>query len=119
MPEHVHLLISEPKGGTPSTVMRVLKQRISRLLRAHPKRAPESQMRLWAEPEGVKPGSLWQRRFYDFNVWSRKKRIEKLAYMHLNPAKRGIVEDPTHWIWSSYSFYQGKGKSLIAIDPMD
>ena len=76
-------------------------------------------MRLWAEPEGVKPRSLWQRRFYDFNVWSRKKRIEKLAYMHLNPAKRGIVEDPTHWIWSSYSFYQGKGKSLIAIDPMD
>src|SRR6266700_3989518 len=28
MPEHVHLLISEPDRGTPSTVMQVLKQRL-------------------------------------------------------------------------------------------
>ncbi|HEV2297373.1 MAG TPA: transposase [Candidatus Acidoferrales bacterium] len=30
MPEHVHLLISEPRMGTPSTVMQVPKQRVSR-----------------------------------------------------------------------------------------
>jgi len=30
MPEHVHLLISEPDRGTPSTVMQVLKQRFAR-----------------------------------------------------------------------------------------
>jgi REP element-mobilizing transposase RayT len=29
MPEHIHLLISEPRVGTPSTVMQVLKQRVS------------------------------------------------------------------------------------------
>jgi putative transposase len=33
MPNHVHLLISEPAKGTPSTVMQVLKQRVSRRLR--------------------------------------------------------------------------------------
>jgi REP element-mobilizing transposase RayT len=33
MPEHIHLLISEPKIGTPSTVMQILKQRVSS---AHP-----------------------------------------------------------------------------------
>ena len=33
MPEHIHLLIGEPKQGTPSTVMQVLKQRVSRRLR--------------------------------------------------------------------------------------
>src|ERR1700720_2409777 len=33
MPEHIHLLISEPAKGTPSTVMQVLKQRVSRRLR--------------------------------------------------------------------------------------
>jgi hypothetical protein len=32
---------------------------------------------------------LWQRRFYDFNVWSYKKKLEKLNYMHFNPMKRG------------------------------
>jgi REP element-mobilizing transposase RayT len=34
---------------------------------------------------------FWRRRFYDFNVWSRKKKIEKLGYMHMNPVKRGLV----------------------------
>ena len=33
MPEHIHLLISEPVKGTPSTVIQVLKQRVSRRLR--------------------------------------------------------------------------------------
>ena len=30
MPEHIHLLVSEPEVGTPSTVMQVLKQRTAR-----------------------------------------------------------------------------------------
>jgi len=33
MPEHVHLLLSEPKKGTPSKVLQVLKQKVSRALR--------------------------------------------------------------------------------------
>jgi putative transposase len=62
---------------------------------------------------------LWQRRFYDFNVWSRKKRVEKLGYMHMNPAKRGLVEDPKDWRWSSYFFYQGRGAVLVEMDPVE
>ncbi|HKV06298.1 MAG TPA: hypothetical protein VJO53_14470 [Candidatus Acidoferrales bacterium] len=61
---------------------------------------------------------FWQRRFYDFNVWSRKKMIEKLAYMHANPLKRALVKDPKDWPWSSYSFDQGRGEVLIAIAPV-
>jgi REP element-mobilizing transposase RayT len=33
MPEHVHLLISEPSQGTPSTVLQRLKLRVARRLR--------------------------------------------------------------------------------------
>jgi REP element-mobilizing transposase RayT len=40
MPEHIHLLISEPKVGTPSTVMQVLKQRVARRLRRKTRRSP-------------------------------------------------------------------------------
>ncbi|HTS10797.1 MAG TPA: transposase [Candidatus Limnocylindrales bacterium] len=91
MPEHIHLLMSEPKIGDPSTVMQVLKQRVSRTVRQG---GPDE------------PRSFWQARFYDFNVCTRKKRIEKLHYMHMNPVKRGLVADPKLWIWSSYGFYQ-------------
>jgi hypothetical protein len=34
---------------------------------------------------------IWQRLFYDFEIWSERKRIEKLRYMHRNPEARGLV----------------------------
>jgi hypothetical protein len=34
------------------------------------------------------PFRVWQRRFYDLNVWSEKKRLEKLTYRHGNPGER-------------------------------
>jgi len=43
--------------------------------------------------------------FYDFNVWTTKKRVEKLRYLHRNPVKRGLVGSPEPWRWSSYRFY--------------
>src|SRR5437762_10228922 len=45
------------------------------------------------------------RHVYDFNVWTTKKRVEKLRYMHRNPLKRGLVDSPEQWRWSSYRFY--------------
>ena len=44
-------------------------------------------------------------RFYDFNVWTERKRLEKLRYLHRNPVKRGLVELPELWRWSSYRAY--------------
>ena len=48
---------------------------------------------------------VWQKRFYDFNVWSERKRIEKLRYVHRNPVKRGLVSAPEQWAWSSFRSY--------------
>ena len=69
MPEHVHLLISEPERAKLSVALQMLKQNVARRLR---------------EPEG---GLFWLPRYYDFNVRSEAKRIEKLRYMHRNPVK--------------------------------
>jgi putative transposase len=120
MPEHIHLLISEPERGTPSTVMQVLKQRVSRQLRRKPpKPASGAQLRLrFAESDERLP-QFWQRRFQDFNVWSHKKKVEKvekLNYMHMNPVKRALVTRPKDWPWSSYSFYANGHPGLIRID---
>ena len=46
MPEHVHLLVSEPKKGTPSTVLQMLKQRVSRKMRQKKRGYGISQVRL-------------------------------------------------------------------------
>jgi hypothetical protein len=48
---------------------------------------------------------FWQRRFYDFNVWSARKQSEKLCYMHCNPVTRGLVSAPELWAGSSFRWY--------------
>ena len=99
MPEHIHLLISEPAKGNPSRVLQAVKQGFAR--RVLRNRRATAQAELFAgEPEHV-----WQRRFYDFNVWSERKRIEKLRYMHRNPVTRGLVLEPEQWHWSSFRDY--------------
>jgi REP-associated tyrosine transposase len=100
MPEHVHLLIGEPVKGTPSTVVQVLKQRVSRRLRRK-NRKPTGQLSLVCASGNDSLLRFWQRRYYDFNVWSLKKRVEKLHCMHMNPLKRKLVDHPKDWPWSS------------------
>jgi putative transposase len=101
MPEHVHLLMTMPSIGDPSVVMKVVKERFTRLLRKRE----------------VLVGPMWQKRFYDFNVCTGKKRVKKLRYMHRNPVKRGLVSSPEEWDWSSFRTYLNGEKGLVELDP--
>jgi putative transposase len=105
MPEHVHMLIGEPKEGTLSTVLQMLKQRVSRKMRKNERHA-----------SGAGLPQFWQPRFYDFNVYSKSKKKEKLAYMHANPVQRGLVKNPGAWVWSSFCFYEKGEAGLVPID---
>ncbi len=113
MPEHFHLLITEPDVGTPSTVMQVLKQRTAHALLPKRRRRDSRQRSLF--PDEARR-SFWQARFYDFNVWATRKRAEKLRYMHRNPLKRGLVESPEQWRWSSYRFYSLGESGPVRVD---
>jgi putative transposase len=53
---------------------------------------------------------------YSFNVYSEKKRLEKLDYMHHNPLKRGLVKGPRDWPWSSWRFYFLEDGSILEMD---
>lgn len=91
MPEHVHLLISEPGRGLVSDAIHSLKLSVS-------KKAPG----IGAEKDGSR---LWQVRYYDHNVRTDRKFIEKLRYIHRNPVKRGLCGLPEQWKWSSFNHY--------------
>jgi REP-associated tyrosine transposase len=65
MPEHVHLLIYESERGTLASAVQCIKQSVSR--------------RLVGDRE-----HFWQAQYYDFNVWTMRKRVEKLRYIHRN-----------------------------------
>ena len=101
MPEHFHLLITEPEVGDPSVVMKVIKERFSRRVNRRQGQTAVAQSALWQHVREP----VWQKRFYDFNVWSARKQVEKLRYMHRNPVKRGLVARPEEWKWSSFRAY--------------
>jgi REP-associated tyrosine transposase len=92
MPEHVHMLVNEPEQGTLAQAMQSLKQGVARTLALRA-----------ADP-------FWQPRYYNFNLWSERKFVEKLRYIHRNPVKRGLVVRPEDWEWSSFRHYlNGEG----------
>ena len=66
--------------------------------------------------DDLPPRHFWQRRFYDFVVWTQRKRVEKLRYMHRNPVKRGLVLAPEQWAWSSFRYYAYDEAGPVLVD---
>jgi len=98
MPEHVHLLISEPENSTLARAIQGLKISVARA----------------ALPLAVAP--LWQRRYYDHNVRSHNSFVEKLRYIHRNPVKRGLCATPLDWNWSSFRHYATAEIGMVEIE---
>ena len=49
-------------------------------------------------------------------MWTKRKRIEKLRYLHRNPVKRGLVEKPEDWAWSSFRHYLTGEEGMVEIE---
>jgi len=98
MPEHVHLLVSEPERKTLAIAIQMLKQIVSRKLR------PTLERR------------FWQVRYYDVPVWSERKRVEKLRYIHRNPVTRGLVQRPEDWEWSSFLAWSQGHRGRVEVE---
>ncbi len=95
MPEHVHLLVSEPTRALLSKAIQALKLSVAVQRRERP---------------------FWQARYYDFNVYTNAKHVEKLKYMHCNPVTRGLVQKPEDWKWSSFRHYQTGDRDTVEIE---
>jgi putative transposase len=95
MPEHVHLLVSEPASFPLAKALLALKLSISKKSSQRP---------------------FWQPRYYDFNVFSSGKHVEKLRYIHRNPVKRGLVAEPIDWRWSSFRHYATGERGTVEIE---
>jgi putative transposase len=96
MPEHVHLLLSEPAERTLARSLQAVKISVEKHLLEKP---------------------FWQRRYYDFNIYTSGRQEEKLDYIHRNPVTRGLVEAPEDWKWSSHPYYATGVRGTIQVDP--
>jgi putative transposase len=112
MPEHVHLLISEPERGKLSVAIQMLKQNVARQLNEKPRPVAKTATRAGHARENP----FWLARYYDFNVTSEEKVIEKLRYIHRNPVMRGLVGSPEDWESSSFRHYLSGVEGVVEIE---
>jgi putative transposase len=95
MPEHVHLLVGEPKKVVLAKALQAVKLSV-------------------AVQRDERP--FWQARYYDFNLFTERKRVEKLRYMHRNPVARGLALEPDSWAWSSFVHSLTGGDGVVQIE---
>ena len=112
MPEHVHLLGSEPERRLLSTALQALKQSVAR------RSGSSLNCPTLAKPArvGHTGRPFWQSRYYDRNIWSKKAFDEARAYIHRNPVRRGLVASPEDWPWSSARHYLTSEKRVVEVE---
>ncbi|PYV39971.1 MAG: hypothetical protein DMG06_21675 [Acidobacteria bacterium] len=101
MPDHWHALIWPRSPVTISDVLQNVKRvssfKVNRLRQTR--------------------GSRWQHQFWDRFVRHAKEFRERLEYMHMNPVRKGLVEKPAKWRWSSYNNFS-LDPSVVAACPI-
>ena len=111
MPDHVHTIVRFDHPGQVSHFMKQWKQMSSRRIKKNMRDNYRSYTLGFQVEDPV-----WQRRYYDFNIYSERKMLEKLDYMHGNPVRAGMVRKPEDWYYGSARWYE-LGKSVgVKID---
>ncbi len=120
MPEHVHVLL-HPRA--PQYEMRrilvTLKQPVAKAAR---KWLEENNHTNWLRTLTVVYPSRTAFRFwqpgggFDHNVFRERTVSAVVDYIHANPVRRDLVDEPTQWEWSSARFWDGSSNVRLQMD---
>jgi len=100
MPDHYHVLVTLRGSSSISNVVRRVHSALARRIRK----------------ESAIDGRVWQKRFHDHVVHDEDDWRAKLTYMHGNPVRAGVVDDPVTYDWSSCRYWE-TGCGAVACDP--
>jgi putative transposase len=119
MPEHVHLLVAPREANVfVGKFQGEVKERTARPAIAWLELNAPS----WLPRITVRERSRVRRRFwqpgggYDRNIDHFDTLLASINYLDMNPVRRGLVERPEDWIWSSAQWYAGIRPTLIKMD---
>jgi len=118
MPEHVHLLIWPTRESySISGILRSIKQSVARRALRYLRRHNPGGLRLLATGQKHSPYRFWQDGSgYDKNVTDRDILRKMVKYIHENPVRRGLVDRPEDWQWSSARDWMEQGRGPVTID---
>ena len=118
MPEHVHLLIyPREENYSISTILKSMKQATSQAYIHWCRENRPENLTMMATGEDHPMHRFWQKGGgYDRNFWNPKEIRKLIDYIHMNPVRRGLVENPEDWEWSSAGFWMYGKKGRIRVE---
>ena len=93
LPDHFHILL-EYKSDDISNLMRRIKLSFSSKYR---------------KKYNIAKGRIWQFRFYDHIIRDQEDLNRHIDYIHYNPLKHKLVDEPIKWQYSSFNKYYEDG----------
>ena len=109
MPEHMHLLLRPTTDVPLWKMLESFKKYASAALLAHMIACRDLLLEHMTRPDGRY--RVWQKGGgFDRNVRSVGEMQREIAYIHSNPVKRGLVEHPCDWAWSSARWWVARFK---------
>jgi REP element-mobilizing transposase RayT len=120
MPNHVHLIAS--CGEQLQELMRDFKRFTSRQIHERLKADGRTTLLHWLEHATQEARrahgelGLWQDGFHPQAIWSRDVFQQKLDYLHANPCRKGLVQRPEQWWYSSAAFHAGEQAFCLEMD---
>jgi len=116
MPDHVHFIVN-PQAPEISVILRKIKgksaRRILDWLIAAGHKTSLNKLKLAVKERQY---AVWQKDSSAIDLFSPKFLQQKLNYIHMNPVRGELCEEPKDWQWSSYQAYFPKAAKNVPID---
>ena len=118
MPEHVHMIIFPPDEKYDiSLIGKSIKQSVSRMAINYLQRENRPGLKLLETGQKNSQYRFWLAGGgYDRNVNTPSTLEYMVHYIHNNPVRRGLVDDPAAWKWSSYNEWHNPGSGPLSLD---
>jgi REP element-mobilizing transposase RayT len=117
MENHFHIIASSPEFSNEIRKMKSFTARsiVDRLEKHGPKSLLEQFRFYKKQHKKDQTYQVWQEGFHPKIMLNEKILNQKTEYIHYNPVRRGYVDKPEHWRYSSCRHYFG-GESLIPVE---
>lgn len=123
MPEHVHVLLRPRQADYEMRrILAALKRPVGEAAREYLRRMGQDEWlaRMTVEYPSRTVFRFWQPGGgFDRNIFQEKSVPAVIDYIHANPVRRGLVDRPTDWEWSSARFWEGRTDVPLQMDPPD
>jgi REP element-mobilizing transposase RayT len=125
MTNHAHLLITTTKEPIEHIVRDFKRHTSKSITKAIAENAQES--RDWMIYFFKKAGEtnsmnkelqFWQNGYHPIHCWNNELMLQKLNYIHQNPVRAELVNEPQEWKYSSASNYIC-GQGLVKVELLD